>query len=844
MDNGFGSQDGLFGNFGEILKDFAGSVKDGGMSFASAAAGISMGANIFGNSVDKLKEFSQSNDFFATVLSSFRQGIKIFGLAELATTIVNLTTSIYSVRRDLSRDLGIVGKERERSLDILNKQTELTLRFGIGLSSNFEMFKALSKEFKDFTIPLRLGNLVAESSIISERFQLTADQTSAIVANLVKFGGKSVAELREFFETVEGTSVKELVPFTMVAQNISNASKEMYRFNLQSRSGVQNFRKMSVWATKLGIEMTTLIGATDKLRTFQPAMELAAQFGRFGVPISPLQVMGAARTNDFTFVAERLLSAIAAQGATSKGQLTSIGFDMASVLGDSIGMSTDEIQHAIQIMTTQNISAQEAMADYNDNLEKSLSWQQSLDSIVKKLLWGFNIVASKAMPALDRGISSIAKTAKQMSPAIREFANGFLAFMGIVNATIVPALLFIVKGIGLIFKGLDKAFGGWLPKILGGMLAALTTLVILRIGGQAVGNVVKGVGRAPARFMDWFFNRSKGDAGAINQGVGKTFERAGSVGKRGKTFGGGKTTMLGDAIKKMSPLKMVAMSKLLLSTGLAMISFASSVLILAFAFKKFNEVEPESIAKGFAAIGSMVGSLFLMSKFINVFSKDALFAIPVMFAMAGATWALGSAMQTFNKIEWKQLGLAAVTLVGLTAAMVGIGAIIGTGFGGAAIGLGMVGVLGMAAAIASLGLAMQTFIPVVTPMLAGLNGLHEFLANISDLPLLKLGAGLMLIGSGLGGIGLASSVLGFASNMMSSDRSNATDKIISNTNRLVSIDLRLHELSVAMHKMIAAMTTREERQPVTLETKVELDGRTLIKQVTDHLVTTKWKPAG
>lgn len=161
--------------------------------------------------------------------------------------------------------------------------------------------------------------------------------------------------------------------------------------------------------------------------------------------------------------------------------------------------------------------------------------------------------------------------------------------------------------------------------------------------------------------------------------------------------------------------------KKMLGVGLAMVSVATAVVILAGAMKIFQTLQWEDIAKGIVAIGGSLGVLALFLTAMNDNIKGA-FALTIV---AGSLIILGTALKILSSIPFTNM-------------LVALGALAGTFL-----------VLGLAGAI-------------LTPVIPTILGLAGALALVG-VAILAFGAGLALTGAGLTAIAAGLTALALAS---------------------------------------------------------------------------------
>ena len=217
--------------------------------------------------------------------------------------------------------------------------------------------------------------------------------------------------------------------------------------------------------------------------------------------------------------------------------------------------------------------------------------------------------------------------------------------------------------------------------------------------------------------------------------------------------------------------------KKMLGVGLAMVSVATAVVILAGAMKIFQTLQWEDIAKGIVAIGGSLGVLALFLTAMNDNIKGA-FALTIA---AGALITLSLALKIFQTLQWEDIAKGIVAIGGslgvlalfLTAMNDNIkGALALTIVAGSLIILGtalkILSSIPFTNMLVALGALAGTFLvlglagAILTPVIPTILGLAGALALVG-VAILAFGAGLALTGAGLTAIAAGLTALALAS---------------------------------------------------------------------------------
>ena len=217
--------------------------------------------------------------------------------------------------------------------------------------------------------------------------------------------------------------------------------------------------------------------------------------------------------------------------------------------------------------------------------------------------------------------------------------------------------------------------------------------------------------------------------------------------------------------------------KKMLGVGLAMVSVATAVVILAGAMKIFQTLQWEDIAKGIVAIGGSLGVLALFLTAMNDNIKGA-FALTIA---AGALITLSLALKIFQTLQWEDiakgivaiggsLGVLALFLTAMNNNIKGVFAL--TIVAGSLIVLGtalkILSSIPFTSMLVALGALAGTFLvlglagAILTPVIPTILGLAGALALVG-VAILAFGAGLALTGAGLTAIAAGLTALALAS---------------------------------------------------------------------------------
>lgn len=601
-------------------------------------------------------------------LSGVLKGLTgVFSVSKVVDSVTDLSNSLYETRKELEKIYGIFGRNNE-VVKSLTQQSRETVEFGIGLKENVKAYKALATVFRSRTFDSNLAGLTAK---ISKAFDIGEESAANIVAPLSKFGGKDSKGITKFFDDVNKSSFEAGISHELVAENMASSSSSMYRFRVDTDKGEAKFKKLAIHSTKMGVSIGHMVEAMDKYRTIPGAVEGSVTASLAGMNISANQLLAGARGTDpsqmFTAVFDHLN-----KFTDENGALSSVGVDIADILGPMINMGRDEIQDAMMKMSSSGEVAGEFYTNWQDRLKRQQTIQEKMENSLYGIL---DAVYRLSSPLFD----------------ILEFITR--------HTTLTQALLVATAS-------------GWAWAKAGGAIKG--GISALRSGGVA-----------------GLFSHIKGDRGAEYPTPTSTGSGGTSGGKARRpdgTFGRGMSQKQMAGQSQM----MTAQAKQMAASAIPMLAFAGAIWILAKAFQQFGEVNWKEAKYGGLVMGGFVASMAVIGK-IAVASMSSLIglglaAIGISLAMV----AIAKAGQMLEGISLVDIGLGLGALSIGMLALAAVGAVMSTGFGAIAMGLGLIGVVSTIAAIGVVSAKYANNIETLSYALERLAGAMERLRAIDS----------------------------------------------------------------------------------------------------------------
>ena len=338
-------------------------------------------------------------------------------------------------------------------------------------------------------------------------------------------------------------------------------------------------------------------------------------------------------------------------------------------------------------------------------------------------------LAKKVLPSLKAGIEVVVNMFKKLgeylgrfqSDAGFDFGAMFNDVVGKIKGALIDGLMSGIKyliGAIFLYSASKQALG-----FLGGLVKKGGSKLVSSImggGGSTVASAAGGVG-------------SKGSTAAkMLTGASKNADgMTGAMTKGGKS--GGFLKSIANAVKKFGDNKVV-------KGAASMVLMGGAVALLAVGLKTFNEVNFSSLAKGFLAMGGLIGLSKLLEKSTSSMVKGAVGVL----ALGAAMVPLAFGLNLMKDVGFKTIGVlaAGIGALALAAGLIGMPPIVGFVMAGAL----AIGVLGAA------------LIPFAVAAMIAAKAFDMFVPNIIMMSLVD-GKNLIMVGAGLAAIGAGLAIM-------------------------------------------------------------------------------------
>jgi len=727
-----------------------------------------------------------------------KEPIKILSLSSVADSIAHLGSEIVGVKVLLGKEMGITIDRQTGFLSGLMRQHELLSEYGFTLNDNYEAFKGLYSEFRNIQTPFNIKDLTSTTALIGDVFDLKGSDASELVGSLVMFGKKDAKGITDWSNRLVESSGQYNLNYIEVMKQVSGIAKYMYKFNISSKVGMSNVKDMAIFAERAGVNLEKVVGATDKYRNFQEAMQATVTASRFGMNIDMRALMASARGGDSTMLLKRVLDKM--QRYTDKsGNISQIGIDIADNLAPLVGLDREELLKATKRIAMNTGMSSQKWIDMTTLARENRDYLNQIKVSLSNLLaTTINSLAEKAFPAIQKGVGFITKLLSGFKQPLKEFST---AIFDIVS----PLVQGIWWAVAPIVSLLGKLVG-WAMK---------NETLVKTLTGAAIAWFVFDKAWKVKQFVAGKLNVYKhGLAGASNLGpdgfsmwkqkqLGKV-SRGGRVSRLFSTFSGKEIHQVRDpATGRLTNRAQIVNPNVARSTRQPRVPGQASRTMGASQMR-----DP--------ATGRFTNQGAFNSKMMAAQAKQWLAGAAAMLILAGAVWIMSDALSKLKKanVGWKELGI-------MTAGIAGLGAIaallstISPAILGGSIAIGV-----MSGAMWLLGSAMTKFVPIGEVFNKSLENIGNLATILSESNPFKIGASMFAMAGGYGAMVATGGIF------------NSTPA----SPKTQHMDLSTNELTNAIRGLTVVMNKQMEYIPVELKTEVKLDGDVLVDKISKRVI--------
>lgn len=645
------------GGIGDFLQGI-GKFSEGTEVFKTAAGKLTFGFGMFNSAVKNLdfSKFDSLGKIIVDLTGVLRDLPEIFTKSKLVDVVARLGLELQDASRSISGSFGIMGKSNREMVKSATTISKGLAKYGITIADVLESQIALSR---------LAGTRITDENLIGTTARLARDEflglgqdAAQVTYALSTAGGMATEFIGTFADQMQSAFVRAGLQISDLGDSMRGSTNVMARLNLNTEEGAKKLSSMSLAAAKMGTTVDSLLESMEQYRGITGAVSGAALAARYGLRISPTQLMSASRGGDPTQLATIIMQRL--KGYTNeKGTLDpSVGVDMARGLGQLIGMDLNQIQTALWRMNMTGESSADAFASMAERQFK----QQRVMEKIENALYSVALILE---PVLTPMVSILNKIAEST----------------VASVSLLAAILLISKREAITgFVGRVRSAGG---------IGAFTKGAISN-KMEAVRSIVRPGSVSSMPPADF------GDGLTKSQKATRISDQTKLINAQSKSAAS-------------SAKLMKAQAGNMLSSAVAMVAFAGSMWILSKAFKGFQGLNWKEISQGIIVMGSMVGAMKLISMIGQVDWKSVLSMSGAIALLGGAMFIMAKPLEILSKLDLVKVAGGMTLLAGSMLAFMGIGALGmasgGIGVAAWAIGLGMVAssiaLIGKAAEIAS-----------------------------------------------------------------------------------------------------------------------------------------------
>jgi len=458
--------------------------------------------------------------------------------------------------------MGVLNKQSDSFRTSIELAANQTASFGVGMAELAKLQSDYSEELGRSVILGKEG--LVTMGELAKATGLGAEGTAKMAADLEN-QGYSAERTRDFIEQTMNDAHKLGLNASKVIRNIQSNIKLLNKFNF--KNGVKGLAKMAETTAKLGIEMNSIVGMSEKLFDIEGAVDMSAQLqvlgGEWAKLADPFKLMYMAR-NDMEGLTEAIgkaaessihfnktngefeISALEMHRLRKVAEQTGLAYEDLAQAGKNAAKFTQikqQLKFSVDKQTQEFLST---TAKFNENGEAYIEIEGS-KKLVKQL--------SNGDKALLKAQIAEKATARERAESSQTFDEKMTNIIKQLKQFLLPLVVEMDKGLRPILQNLTNTFRN--PEVVKSIREAAAT------AGKAIVTIGKFVANNPLTSLisiglfeagKWYMN------GRI---LGMGFNSVASVGGS-PTSGGG----FGSGLKGMrTGAKMIGNGKVLGGLG-------------------------------------------------------------------------------------------------------------------------------------------------------------------------------------------------------------------------------------------------------------------------------------
>jgi len=594
--------DSVMKEFGDDMGKTLGEVASGGMS---ASEGMGKIGSIGGAAIDTLSTGFSS--MFKMIMAN-----PIMLIVVALTAAVGIAKLFYGGMMDTRKELGLTVAAAGKLQSSINTTA---LEFSL-LGVSAEDVAGISASIRD-----NMGGLSsATSENISAMTQLSAlygisgENTGILAVQMMAVGASSVDAATAQMESVALLARANGVAPAAIMNDVAGASEAFAGF---AKDGGANVFKAAIAARKLGINMGTVEQIADSLLDFESSIN--AQM-------------------EASMLTGRNINTDKARELALSGDLVGMQKEITKQIGSSADYEKLNIVQRKSLAAAFGVSVSE--------LGKMVTNQDKLNSMTEGEKAHRDMIA-KMLEFAGKAWAGFLTIGKALLPIVAGIAAALLVVFWPITAAVAAVTL-----LGMAFNTLNKHF----PKLstaLGVILGLATAWYIKTklTGKEMTGSIVKGLGEKAKGLKEKLMGGGKGKGGDKGGGIIEKAKEKFSGGKKGGKGGMG-------FMEKIDGKKMI-------QGAAALLIAAAALWVAAKALQEFAKVSWESIAMAGVTLLGLTLVLAILGKLQGQLIQGSI----AMLIMSVALIPFAFALQMFTGIDFAQVALGGLAMIGFAVAM-------------------------------------------------------------------------------------------------------------------------------------------------------------------------------
>jgi hypothetical protein len=587
---------------------------------------------------------------------------------------------------------------------------------------------------------------VKSLAMLQTEFGISGTTAADLANQMSAVGAGSKEAAIEQLKSVSALSQANGVAPAQIMEEVAQNSELFSQF---AQDGGKNVFKAAIQAKKLGVSMDTVASSADALLEFETSIESQMEASMLlGRNINTDKARQLAFEGDLAGMQKEIL-----KQAGSEAEWNKLNVVQRKAMADAFGLTTDEMgrmignQSKLDKMSTAEVNAMEMKEELIQKLKKA--WTNIMSALTKMwpIIVGFVSPLLLVLGALGGILLFVGKIAGWLG----EFGVIGNVILGLIGAWVSWSLLFgkslmgPIKSMGRMLAFLSQKLG--LSKLIN--LEAIKNNTIVQKGLKFAGKAKEGVMKRVDEIKGKVTGKAKDAIDADGTPTPDKTKKA-TKKRKGKKGKGGKGGM--GFMEKIDGKKMI-------QGAAALLIAAAALWVAAKALQEFAKVTWESIAMAGVTLLGLTLVLAILGKLQGQLVQGAV----AMLIMSVALIPFAFALQMFTGIDFAQVALGGVAMIGFAVAMGLLGfaapfiiagaaavAIMGialipfavalrlfTGIDFEQVKLGGIAMMGLGVALAGLGFMA----PLI---MAG-----SYALGIMSIALLGFGAALILVGLGM-----------------------------------------------------------------------------------------------